>query len=110
MSNAIELDRNESRVVVKSFVAVQLPVDHLAELWPKKFRGARIGALLHPASVSSDLEHASRILERANNTYVCRRLRFKNKVGRAEARKRVPPRGKVKQPGPLRARLLLIVR
>jgi len=45
-------------------VAVQLPVDHLTELWPKKFRGARVGALLHPASVSSNLEHASRILKR----------------------------------------------
>ena len=43
---------------------VQLPLDHLPELWPNKFRGARIGALLHPASVSSKLEHASRILER----------------------------------------------
>src|SRR2546421_5032749 len=43
---------------------VLLPIDHLAELWPKKLRGARIGALLHPASVSSKLEHASRILER----------------------------------------------
>jgi uncharacterized protein YbbC (DUF1343 family) len=49
-------------------VPVQLPVDHLTELWPKKFRGARIGALLHPASVScSNLEHASRILERYNS-------------------------------------------
>src|SRR5206468_3084072 len=45
---------------------VELPLDHLPELWPKKFRGARIGALLHPASVSSKLEHASRILERHN--------------------------------------------
>jgi uncharacterized protein YbbC (DUF1343 family) len=45
---------------------VELPLDHLAELWPKKFRGARIGALLHPASVSANLEHASRILERHN--------------------------------------------
>jgi uncharacterized protein YbbC (DUF1343 family) len=45
-------------------VPVQLPLDHLTELWPKKFRGACIGALLHPASVSSSLEHASRILER----------------------------------------------
>ena len=43
---------------------VQLPLDHLPELWPNKFRGARIGALIHPASVSSKLEHASRILER----------------------------------------------
>jgi uncharacterized protein YbbC (DUF1343 family) len=45
-------------------VAVQLPLDSLDELWPKQFRGARIGALLHPASVSSKLEHASRILGR----------------------------------------------
>jgi len=47
-------------------VAVQLPVDHLSELWPAKFRGAKIGALLHPASVSSKLEHTSRILEQLN--------------------------------------------
>lgn len=43
---------------------VLLPLDHLNELWPNKFRGARIGALIHPASVSSTLEHGSRILER----------------------------------------------
>src|SRR5437763_6659366 len=43
---------------------VQLPLDHLSELWPNEFRGARIGSLVHPASVSSKLEHASRILER----------------------------------------------
>ena len=43
---------------------VLLPLDHLAELWPKKFRGARVGALFHPASVSARLEHASRILQR----------------------------------------------
>jgi uncharacterized protein YbbC (DUF1343 family) len=48
-------------------VRVKLPLDHLNELWPEKFRGARVGALLHPASVSSRLEHASRILERHNN-------------------------------------------
>ncbi|MFN2540593.1 MAG: exo-beta-N-acetylmuramidase NamZ domain-containing protein [Chthoniobacterales bacterium] len=45
---------------------VQLPLDHLAELWPKEFRGARVGALLHPPSVTSKLEHAARILERLN--------------------------------------------
>ena len=38
---------------------VQLPLDHLADLWPREFRGAKIAALLHPASVSSKLEHAS---------------------------------------------------
>jgi uncharacterized protein YbbC (DUF1343 family) len=47
-------------------VHVELPLDHLSELWPQKLRGARIGALVHPASVSSKLEHASRILERHN--------------------------------------------
>jgi uncharacterized protein YbbC (DUF1343 family) len=47
-------------------MSVQLPLDHLRELWPKKFRGARIGALLHPASVSAKLEHASHVLERHN--------------------------------------------
>jgi uncharacterized protein YbbC (DUF1343 family) len=47
-------------------VPVQLPLDHLEKLWPKKFRGSRVGALLHPASISSKLEHASRILERHN--------------------------------------------
>src|SRR5436853_496241 len=45
---------------------VQLPLDHLADLWPREFRGAKIAALLHPASVSSKLEHASQILERLN--------------------------------------------
>jgi uncharacterized protein YbbC (DUF1343 family) len=45
-------------------VHVELPLDHLAELWPAKLRGARVAALLHPASVSSGLEHASDILER----------------------------------------------
>src|SRR5437667_2706226 len=47
-------------------MSVELPLDHLPELGPKNFRGARVGALLHPASVSSNLEHASRILERHN--------------------------------------------
>ena len=45
---------------------VELPLDRLQELWPKKLRSARIGALLHPASVSAKLEHASRILEQHN--------------------------------------------
>src|SRR5262245_13396761 len=48
----------------KTVVPVRLPLDHLPEVWPNEFRGARVGALLHPASVSSNIEHASRILER----------------------------------------------
>src|SRR5438477_8193545 len=43
---------------------VQLPLDHLQDLWPTELRGARVGALLHPASVSSNLEHASQTLEK----------------------------------------------
>ena len=45
---------------------VGLPLDTLTELWPSKLHAARIGALLHPASVSAKLEHASRVLERHN--------------------------------------------
>src|ERR1700737_1745465 len=45
---------------------VQLPPHPLGELWAKELRGARIVALVHPASVSSKLEHASRILEKLN--------------------------------------------
>lgn len=47
-------------------MSVLLPVDHLRELWPGELRGARIGALLHPASVSATLEHTSQVLEREN--------------------------------------------
>ena len=45
---------------------VELPLDYLSELWPQEFRGARVGALLHPASVSAKLEHASHVLEKHN--------------------------------------------
>jgi uncharacterized protein YbbC (DUF1343 family) len=45
---------------------VELPIDHLAEVWPAKLRGARLGALLHPASVSANLIYTSKILEREN--------------------------------------------
>ena len=47
-------------------MAVLIPLDHLRELWPPKMRGARVGALLHPASVTSTLEHAAQVLEREN--------------------------------------------
>ena len=47
-------------------MTVALPIDHLEELWPAALRGARVGALLHPASVSATLVHSSRILERHN--------------------------------------------
>ena len=44
----------------------ELPIDRLPELWPSMLRGARIGAVLHPASVSAPLVHSARILERFN--------------------------------------------
>src|SRR5437763_2695406 len=47
-------------------MSVLLPIDHLAELWPRELRGRRVGALLHPASVNSKLEHTAQILEREN--------------------------------------------
>ena len=47
-------------------MAVRLAIDSLAECWPAEFRGARIGALLHPASVDSALVHTSRVLEHHN--------------------------------------------
>jgi uncharacterized protein YbbC (DUF1343 family) len=58
--------RRAQSYAISLAMAVQLPIDHLPELWPKELRGAKIGALLHPASVSSTLEHASRILEKFN--------------------------------------------
>jgi len=36
-------------------------LDRLKSLWPKRFRGARVGLLVHPASVNRRLEHASDI-------------------------------------------------
>src|SRR5438067_518554 len=54
---------------------VLLPLDHLEELWPENLSGARIGALLHPASVSATLEHAAKIFERnAGNLFRLRAL------------------------------------
>lgn len=43
---------------------VQLAVDRLPECWPRELRGARLGAVLHPASVSATLVHTSDVLER----------------------------------------------
>jgi uncharacterized protein YbbC (DUF1343 family) len=36
-------------------------LDRLKSFWPKRFRGARVGLLVHPASVNRRLEHASDI-------------------------------------------------
>ena len=53
---------------------VKIPLDNLAELWPAKWRGARLGALLHPASVSGSLQHASQILGRHDDLFQLRAL------------------------------------
>jgi uncharacterized protein YbbC (DUF1343 family) len=58
--------RRSQTAATRLEMAVALPIDHLSELWPNDLGGARIGALLHPASVSATLEHSSRILEREN--------------------------------------------
>jgi uncharacterized protein YbbC (DUF1343 family) len=40
-----------------------LAIDHLSEVWPPELRGARLGAVLHPASVSARLVPTLDILE-----------------------------------------------
>lgn len=47
-------------------MAVSLPIDHLNDLWPHELRGASIGALLHPASITATFEPTLRVLEREN--------------------------------------------
>ncbi len=42
---------------------VTLPVDRLGDIWPERFRGARVGALLHAASVDGDLRPTLDVLE-----------------------------------------------
>ena len=46
--------------------AVVLPVDRLAELWPKHLAGKRVGALLHAASVNSQLEPTLSVLVKSD--------------------------------------------
>ncbi|MEM1443727.1 MAG: DUF1343 domain-containing protein [Verrucomicrobiota bacterium] len=40
-----------------------LPVDRLSDLWPDRFRGKRVGAVLHAASVTRDLVPTLTVLE-----------------------------------------------
>ena len=42
---------------------VSLPIDRLGKIWPRDLKNARIGAVLHPASVSASLVHSSDILK-----------------------------------------------
>lgn len=43
---------------------VRLPHSRLAELWPTELRGARLGAVVHPASILADLSHLADVLRR----------------------------------------------
>jgi uncharacterized protein YbbC (DUF1343 family) len=45
-------------------MSVSLPHSRLAELWPVELRGARLGAVVHPASVLPDLTHLADVLRR----------------------------------------------
>jgi uncharacterized protein YbbC (DUF1343 family) len=45
---------------------VSLAIDDLAASWPARFRGARVGAVLHPASVDSELVPTLEVLERCS--------------------------------------------
>ncbi len=42
---------------------VTIPLDRLPALWPQALKNAAVGAVLHPASVSADLTHASDVLK-----------------------------------------------
>lgn len=44
-------------------MSTTLPVDRLADLWPDRFRGKRLGAVLHSASVNRELLPTLSILE-----------------------------------------------
>jgi uncharacterized protein YbbC (DUF1343 family) len=50
--------------------AVTLPIDRLPDLWPANLRGAKIGAVLHPASISAALIHSAKLLESFNGRLV----------------------------------------
>src|SRR5690554_1387411 len=42
---------------------IRLPIDQLPNLWPASLKGVKIGAVLHPASVSATLAHSADILK-----------------------------------------------
>ncbi len=45
---------------------VRLPIDNLGKVWPQALKGARIGVVLHPASVSATLVHSLDRLKEQN--------------------------------------------
>src|SRR5690606_20530488 len=59
----LPLSINREKQAVGKDNRVRLPLDRLPELWPKSLKGAKIGAVLHPASVSASLVHAADVLK-----------------------------------------------
>ena len=49
--------------------SVRLPHLRLAELWPTELKGARIGAVVHPASILPDFTHLADVLKRPGNPW-----------------------------------------
>jgi uncharacterized protein YbbC (DUF1343 family) len=45
----------------------RLPIDNLAKLWPAALKKAKVGAVLHPASISATLVHSLEILKSHNH-------------------------------------------
>lgn len=50
-------------------MTVRLPHSFLAQNWPHQLHGARIGAVVHPASVLPDLTHLAEVLIRPGNPW-----------------------------------------
>ncbi len=46
---------------------VKLPIDNLENLWPRELKKAKVGLLLHPASISSNREHSLVRFREKNN-------------------------------------------
>ena len=42
---------------------VVLPLDRLKKIWPLELKGLRVGAVLHPASISANLVHSATVLK-----------------------------------------------
>ncbi len=50
--------------------SVRLPHCRLAELWPTELNGARVGAVVHPASVLPDFTHLADLLQRTGSPWI----------------------------------------
>ncbi|HSQ41839.1 MAG TPA: DUF1343 domain-containing protein [Fibrobacteraceae bacterium] len=47
---------------------VEIAIGHLSSCWPPHLRGARIGAVLHPASVGKNLHHSLDFLQESSSS------------------------------------------